>query len=129
MSQLFPDKEQQSKVAQEFERACQDASLEVHVLVLGQYVDERRDKWEAGMTGDPDCLFGEKWNVGLLLFKPTPFPGVSRPSPDAGGEKWRRLGIIIWDLANGALSGQRVEEKEVLQGGGRVWHMKQGLFG
>lgn len=82
LSQLPPDTEQQSKVAQELERACQFACLEVHTLLLGHYIDERRDRWEAGVTQDADFVFGEKWNVGLLLLKPTLSQELSHSFPD-----------------------------------------------
>lgn len=38
-------------------------------------------------------------------------------------------GYYDWDLANEALSGRTVEEKQALQGSGTVRKMEQGLFG
>lgn len=127
LSQLRPDQEEQHSVTEKLEKACRDAGVEIHVLLLGQYVDERRDRWDPGMTQDNDVVFGEKWNVGVLLCKPTAANIASARISDEGN--WRRLGVIVWDLGNGSLSGRTVAEKEVLHGKGMLWKKQEGLFG
>lgn len=127
LSQLQPGQEEQHGIAEELQKACQDARVEVHILLLGQYIDERRDRWVPGMTKDDDVSFGEKWNVGILLSKPTAAEGTSCSIKDEGS--WRRLGIIVWDLVNGSLNGRTVEESDILRGDGALWKPQQGLFG
>lgn len=127
LSQLQPDKEEQHSVAEKLEKACREAGVETCILLLGQYVDERRDRWDPGMTQDNDVVFGEKWNVGVLLCKPTAANMASAGVRDGGN--WRRLGVMVWDLGNGSLSGRTVTEREVLHGKGMLWKKQQGLFG
>lgn len=127
LSQLQPDQEEQHSVAQKLGKACHDALVEIQILHLGQYTDERRDRWDTGITKDDDVLFGEKWNVGVLLSKPIAASGSSCLIKDVGN--WRRLGIIVWDLSNGALRGRTMQERNVLHGEGELWKKQQGLFG
>lgn len=127
LSQLQPDQEGQYRVAEKLEKACKEAGVEIHILLLGQYSDERRDRWDPGMTQDNDVVFGEKWNVGVLLCKPTAVNIASVRIGDEGN--WRRLGVMVWDLGNDSLSGRTVEEREILHGKGMAWKKQQGLFG
>lgn len=127
LSQLQPDQEEQHSVAEKLEKACRDARVEIQILHLGQYTDERRDRWDTGITKDDDVLFGEKWNVGILLSKPIAADGASFRIKDEGN--WRRLGIIVWDLANSSLRGRTMQERNVLHGKGELWKSQQGLFG
>lgn len=79
------------------------------------------------MTQDNDVVFGEKWNVGVLLCKPTTANIASAQISD--DENWRRLGVIVWDLGNGSVTGRTLGEREVLHGKGMLWKKQQGLFG
>ncbi|KUI69165.1 hypothetical protein VM1G_05550 [Cytospora mali] len=127
LSNISPHQQNQQSAALELASVCEGKHLELRVILLGQYVDERRDRWDWGMTEDKDFSRGEKWNVGILLSRPFPSNGVSHLNQE--NVKWRRLGVMIWDLANNALTGRTSKEKEYLLGEGRSWEKTEGLFG
>lgn len=67
----------------------------------------------------------EKWNVGILLLKRETTGSVGSDA----GDLWCRLGLVIWDLMNNALSGRTTKEKEILLGESETWIEIEGLFG
>lgn len=115
--------EEQHRTASELQKAYGDHQIQV--LLLGQFMDERRDRWDFDRTKDENLYCFEKWNVGILLSK----PDILTPASSYGRGPWRRLGIVIWDLMNNVLSGRADEEQQVLLGENKSWDKMEGLFG
>lgn len=87
---------------------------QVQVLPRGQFTNETRDQGDFYRTKGENLHCSDKWNVDNLLAKAdTVGPDISH-----GRGSWRRLGIMIWDLANNSLSGRT---DEVLLGKGQAW--------
>ncbi|KAJ4391873.1 hypothetical protein N0V93_005493 [Gnomoniopsis smithogilvyi] len=117
--------QQQHRAATELQSAYGGTHGKIQVLLLGQFSDERRDTWDFGRTKDDNLHCSEMWNVGVLLWK----AGITDSARAPDRRPWRRLGIVIWDLVNNALSGRGDEEKEVLRGDSEAWENMEGLFG